>query len=123
MPQSLDQGLQFHRDEGVVLDDQHFGCNFDRQLAAGLLHQTAQLHHVGIKHARGIRLRKAFQGHQQKCLTGKGGNIGQLLFARQGSVGRTWGAIDRKRIPNLREQAVEGNTRALRVFQHGPIGD
>ena len=103
MAEALHQRFKLHRDERIVLDDQHVGGDFGRKLAPGLLDQCAQLHHIDAKHARCIRLGEALERDQQECLARKGGDVGELLLPWQrplGSAGRT---VDGNRIPDFRE--------------------
>ena len=83
MTETLDQRFQLHRDEGVVLDDQHVGGDLGGKLAAGFLDQAAQGHDVDVQDAGRIRLGEPFERDQEERLPGQGGDAGQLLLARQ----------------------------------------
>ena len=81
--EAFDQGFELHRDEGLVLDDQHVGGDFGGELAAGFLDQAAQRHDIDVEDARRVSSREAFERHQQEGLPRQRGDIGELLLARQ----------------------------------------
>ena len=111
MAEALDQPFEIERDESLVLDDQHVGGDFLRELAAGILDQRPQLRYVDVEHLGGVVLRQAFQRDQQKRLPRHGGDLRQMTLDRRARFGGARSpAIYRHRIPDFGEQAIESDT-------------
>ena len=68
MAEALDQPLEIHGDEGLVLDDQHVGGDLGGELAAGFLDQAAQRRHVDIEDRGGVLFGEALERDQQEGL-------------------------------------------------------
>src|SRR5262249_39739176 len=60
---------------------------------------------------------------QEKCLTGKRRDVGELLLSGEHAFAGGGGTVDRHRVPDFREQAIEGNPRPPGVFDHGAVRD
>ena len=56
MAEVLDQPLEVHGNEGLVLDDEDIGGDFGGQLTARLLDQAAHRPHVGLQDRAGVFL-------------------------------------------------------------------
>ena len=109
MAQAFDQALQIHRDEGFVLDDKDIGGDLSRQLTAGFLDQGPQRGHLDAEDVRGVLLGEALKRDQQKGLAGLRRDLAKPLLDRLLRAGGRIGAlVDPHRIPDFREQLVEG---------------
>ena len=83
----LDQPLEVHGDEGLILDDEDVGGDFGGKLAAGLLDQIAQRPHVNIEDRAGVFLGEAFQRDQQEGLPRQRRDVAKPLLDRHLGVG------------------------------------
>ena len=115
MTQPLHKGLELHRDEGIILDDQHVGRDFGRQLAAGFLDQ------IRAASSRRCRARARHRGSgkpssatSRKAWRGNGVMLASFCSPGSGAFRRARRAVDGERVPDLREQAIERDP--------GPLG-
>ena len=69
------QALEIHRDEGLVLDDQHIGRDFRRHFPPRRIGEPAGLGDVGSKDECHLFLGEAFQGQQQERLARQRGDV------------------------------------------------
>ena len=90
MAEAFDQRFEIHRDEGLVLDDQHVGGDLGGELAAGFLDQRAQRRHIDVENARGVLLGEAFQRDQQERLPRLGREAGEPRVRRHVGVQLAW---------------------------------
>ena len=61
MAEVLHQALEIHRDEGLVLDDQHIGGDFRGHFASGRIGEPAGFRHIDVENEGDLFLRKTFQ--------------------------------------------------------------
>ena len=71
----------------------------------------------------GVLLGEALQRHQQEGLPRPRGDLGEVLLGRQMASLASGLAVHRDRIPDLGEQAIEGDPRIAARFQHFRAGD
>ena len=117
----LDETLEVHRDEGLVLDDQDVGGDFRRHLAAGGIRQLAGLGDVGIENERHFLLGEAFEREQQERLPRQRRDVRQPALRRQRQR-RDFGiVVERNRVPDLGEQLEQPGARAMPFVQQRAI--
>ena len=103
VPQILHERLEIHRNECLVLDDQHVGGDLGRHFAAGGVREAARLGHVGAQNESDFFFREALQRQQQKGLARQRGDVGKPALRGQRQRGHLGIVVDRDRIPYLRE--------------------
>jgi hypothetical protein len=82
MAETLDQRLQIHRDEGLVLDDQHVGRDLGCKFAARFLDQRAQRRDVHVENLA------ASSSEKPSSATSRNGLPRLRRQAREAGVGR-----------------------------------
>src|SRR6185437_4644526 len=119
VPETFNQAFEVECNECLVFDDQHVRCDFSGEFTAGFLHEFTQGWRVNIENLRGVVLGQTLKRDQQKGLTRLGRNLREM--ALDGLAGRAGGgrpSIQRNGIPDLREQAIEGNPRRYAGIQN-----
>ncbi len=82
MAQILDQALQIHRDEGLILDDQHVGRDLGGQFATRLIGEPAGLGNIRAQNEAYFFLRKALKREQEEGLPRQRRDIREPAFGR-----------------------------------------
>ncbi len=126
----LHQAFEIHRDEGLVLDDQHVGGDLGGHFAAGGIGQLAGFGHIDAENPGHFLFGKTFQRQQQKGLPRQRRDVRQPPFRRHRQGGDVGIVVERNRIPDFREQPEQAGARAVLLveqgrvlqqgFQHGP---
>jgi hypothetical protein len=122
MAQILDQALEVHGDQGLVLDDEDVGRDLGRQLAPGLLDEVAHPGSVGVEDFRGLVLREAFERHQEEGLARQPGDVGEAPLDRQLGVAGLARVVQIDGIPNLGEDPVKCDPWARRGLEGAAVG-
>ncbi|MNL55878.1 hypothetical protein D3C87_1793230 [compost metagenome] len=87
MAEALDELLDVHGDQGLILDDHDLGGDLAGNLDRGLVEQGGEFVVTDREDFGGLGMAEPFHSHQQESLAGQGGEIGQVrgcaLFPRK----------------------------------------
>src|SRR5712671_7614668 len=109
MPQAFDKTFEFHRDDGLVFDDQDVGGEFACEFPTGLVDQFAQTGFIDAEDARCVSLAKSFHREQQEGLPRQRRDVGKLMLAGPYQTCMRSVAVDRDRVPYPGKQLVEAD--------------
>ena len=106
--EALDQGLEVHGDQRLVLDDQDVGRHVGGELAPGLLDEIAHHRHVDREDRGDLLLGKALEAGEQEGLTRQRRDLAEAHLGGQVALDELALAVHRKGIPDPGEDAGTG---------------